>query len=136
MRFYQDFQGFVNERTLTSKEIIGEPFEIDNLEVAEFDFPMEMTLKKAKESCSKLGQGWRLPTGEELKFILEDNKTKLSELHFKKDKYYWSGTEKDGRLGPLFQTIKPSFSKNGKIDLVTFFTSDSDDILFVRAVRG
>ncbi len=136
MRFYQDFQSFVNERTLTSKEIIGEPFEIGDLEVAEFDFPMEMTLKKAKESCSKLGQGWRLPTGDELEFMLEDNKTKLSELHFKRDKYYWSGTEKEGRLGLLFQTIKTSFLKSGKTELVTYFTGDSDDIFFVRAVRG
>ena len=127
MRFYQDFQSFINERTLTSKEIIGEPFEIGDLEVAEFDFPMEMTLKKAKESCSKLGQGWRLPTGKELEFMLEDNKTKLSELHFKKDKFYWSGTEKEGRLGLLFQVIKTSFLKSGKTQMTSFMSEQYED---------
>jgi hypothetical protein len=71
--------------------IIGKAIKIANLEVAQFDFPDDMTLDDAKAACAKLGKGWRLPTNAELK-ILYRNKTKIGGFL---DRAYLSSTSKD-----------------------------------------
>lgn len=78
------------------KNIIGKPvksgnFEFDkdkldaaalskfiesNLEVAQYDFPIEMMWDDAQKACEALGDGWRLPTPFELN-ILYKNKVKI-----------------------------------------------------------
>jgi hypothetical protein len=72
-------------------DIIGTPIKIDNLEVAQYDFPEKMSWQSAESACASLANGWRLPTEEELK-----------NLYFNKDKTcclgdwnYWSSAEYD-----------------------------------------
>ena len=73
----------------SSNPIIGNTIKIENIEVAEKDFPNYMKWKDAKKACEELGRGWRLPTKDELN-ILFQNKDKIG--GFAGD-YYWSGTE-------------------------------------------
>ena len=47
-----------------------------NLEVAQYDFPIEMMWDDAQKACEALGDGWRLPTQFELN-ILYKNKVKI-----------------------------------------------------------
>jgi len=59
--------------------------------VADADFSKKMNWKDAMDSCSSLGDGWRLPTKEELTGMYEF-------LHMKgkgnfKDRYYWSSSQ-------------------------------------------
>ena len=42
---------------------------IENLELKYVDFNTEISWLEANEKCDKLGNGWRLPTIEELKLI-------------------------------------------------------------------
>ena len=70
-------------------------------QVADADFPQEMHWNDAMKACSSLGDGWRLPTKEELKGMYEL-------LHRKgrgnfKDEYYWSGSQVNpGRAWLMF----------------------------------
>ena len=70
-------------------DIIGTPTTIENLQVAQYDFPEDMSWDDAKAACTKLGEGWRLPTKDELN-LLYQNKNKIG--GFASD-YYWSSTE-------------------------------------------
>ena len=76
-----------------SKKIIGNSVKIENLEVDKHDFPNRMTGDDAKAACSKLSEGWRLPTKEELN-LLYQNKDKIG--GFGKFNSYWSSTEVGG----------------------------------------
>jgi len=49
--------------------IIGTSSKIGNLEIAHNDFPGTWTLAVAIRACTKLGDGWRLPTKEEMDII-------------------------------------------------------------------
>jgi hypothetical protein len=62
---------------------------IGDLEIAAEDFPKEMGWGEAKQECEKMGDGWRLPTIDEL-FIIYDNREKIGGF----DEYagYWSST--------------------------------------------
>jgi hypothetical protein len=62
---------------------------LGNLEIAKHDFVDKMTWEGAKKACADLGDGWRLPTKEE-----------LNEMYRSKDKLgaftldnYWSSSE-------------------------------------------
>jgi hypothetical protein len=70
----------------TNIDVIGITYKIGNLEIAQNDFPYEMNWNKSNQSCLELGDGWRLPTKEELELIYE-NKTKISGLA--KVPWYW-----------------------------------------------
>jgi hypothetical protein len=74
-----------------TSSIIGKPFTIENLEIAQLDFPEQMDWNKAKLACAKLGNGWRLPTKTELNKIYK-NKGKIAGL---KNNDYWSSSEDD-----------------------------------------
>ncbi len=65
--------------------IIGIPSKIANLEVADVDFPGMWNLAVATRACAKLGDGWRLPTQEELDIIWKSKR----ELGGFKDEFYW-----------------------------------------------
>lgn len=71
------------------KSIIGNPIKIDHLEIAEYDFPSQMTWKEAKNAFDELGDGWRLPTMEELHIMY---KNKIGEYAYS---FYWSSNECD-----------------------------------------
>ena len=69
--------------------IIGTPITIGNLEVAQYSFPQKIDWVTANLLGSQLGNGWRLPTKDELN-ILFLNKAKIGGFA---DDYYWSSTE-------------------------------------------
>jgi hypothetical protein len=69
--------------------IIGNPIKIGSLEITRHDFDVKMTWDDAKKACAALGDGWRLPTKEE-----------LNEMYRHKDRIggfaaadYWSSSE-------------------------------------------
>ena len=105
-----------------SKKIIGKPIKIENLEVAQHDFPEAMTWDNAKAACAKLGKGWRLPTENELN-VMYKNKKKMGGFAFA-NFAYWSSTEYD-----TANAVVQCFSN----DLQNFFSKN--DTFYVRAVR-
>ncbi|NBV68808.1 MAG: hypothetical protein EBR74_09765 [Flavobacteriia bacterium] len=58
-----------------AEEIIGSPFNLGDIEVAENDFPLyvedHFSIEALNYTCTKLGEGWRLPTKDELKLIYD-----------------------------------------------------------------
>ena len=48
------------------KNIIGKPIKFRNIEVTQYDFPEQMKWENAKKACAALGEGWRLPSQDEL----------------------------------------------------------------------
>ena len=74
-----------------SSNIIGTPVKIGNLEVAQRDFPNRMEWNAAVKACSDLGNGWRLPTRDELN-LLYVNREKIG---YFANNDYWSSTEVD-----------------------------------------
>ena len=73
----------------THSEIIDNPVKVDNLLVANHDFPDLMNWVDAKKACSELGKGWRLPNKNELN-ILYKNRILIGGFE---DVNYWSSTE-------------------------------------------
>ena len=72
------------------------PYQLNNIEVARNDFKNAQTWNDAIAKCKGLGNGWRLPTLDELN-KLYNNKDKIGGF---KDSYfdnahYWSSTEYD-----------------------------------------
>lgn len=49
--------------------IVGTPAKIGNLEIAHNDFPGSWSLGVSIKACTKLGDGWRLPTQAEMDLI-------------------------------------------------------------------
>ena len=62
---------------------------LGNLEIATRDFVEKMTWEAAKKACADLGDGWRLPTKEELNEMYR-NKDKLGAFTLDN---YWSSSE-------------------------------------------
>ena len=58
----------------TSNKITGRPFKIGNLEVAQNNFPEDINWTDAKKACDTLGEGWRLPSKDELNILFDINK--------------------------------------------------------------
>jgi hypothetical protein len=71
------------------KNELDNPFEIANLKIAHRDFPDKMTWRDAKIACSNLGDGWYLPSKDELNILFE-NKNKVPNIT---NDDYWSSTE-------------------------------------------
>jgi hypothetical protein len=105
----------------TINQIIGKSIKIERLEVAQNDFPKMMDYALAKEACSKLGEGWRIPTESELK-ILFLNKDEYS-LNMRKA--YWSTSDLD-----LDYAVLPSFYFHETLKIPKF-----QYLYSVRAVR-
>jgi hypothetical protein len=76
-------------QTVNPASIIGKSVRIGNLEVAQFDFPDSMNWDDAQKACAGLGNGWRLPTHDELD-VLYQNAEKIDNFF---RSYYWSSTE-------------------------------------------
>ena len=64
---------------------------IDNLEVMTEDLEGRYSWDDAMKACADLGDGWRLPTKDELNLLYE-NKEKIGGFA---SNYYWSSTEFD-----------------------------------------
>ena len=73
-----------------SASIIGKSIRIDNLLVAQNDFPTRMNWDDATAACAVLGPGWRLPTQDEL-ILIWQGKDAID--GFVADYYYWSSLE-------------------------------------------
>jgi antitoxin component YwqK of YwqJK toxin-antitoxin module len=56
-----------------AEEIIGNPFNLGNIEVAEYDFPtyLENIYPDLNFAFTIMGEGWRLPTKDELQLIFD-----------------------------------------------------------------
>lgn len=78
----------------SSNPIIGNTYKIENIEVAEKDFPNTMNWEDAKKACEELGRGWRLPTKDELN-TLYLNKDKIGGFANTSLCVYWSGTKEE-----------------------------------------
>jgi hypothetical protein len=102
--------------------IIGAPIKIDNLEVAQHDFPNLMKWNDAIKACTALGKGWRLPNKDEL-IILYQNIDKIG--GFMKEEY-WSSTEYDDDIGGAWYH---GFGNGNQ------FGSSKDNTFYIRAVR-
>ena len=114
------------------KNIIGKPIKIGNLEIAQYDYPEVMYWEDAKKACEALGQGWRLPTKDE-----------LNSLYLSKDKiggfagnYYWSSTEDidDNMTNGNYGAWTQGFSNlsNGRTNVAQY----NDYGHSVRAIRA
>ena len=75
--------------TPEQSKIIGTPINIGNFEVAQNDFPKIMMWEDAVKACADLGNGWRLPTKDELNLMYRD-KYKISRFA---NNLYWSSTK-------------------------------------------
>ena len=71
-------------------EIVS-PLTGERLIIAANDFENKMDWFQAKRACDELGNGWRLPSLNELLNILKEGQ-KNGKGNFKKG-YYWSNTE-------------------------------------------
>ena len=91
------------------KKIIGKSIQLDGFTVAEFDIPSDfyvdsrIDMVDAKKACEKLGEGWRLPTIEDLNLIYQ-NRDKIG--GFETDRFYLSSTD-----APPFENGKIDYSK-------------------------
>ena len=83
------FTFYMGMAQINSSSIIGKPMRVDNILVAQKDFPKQMNWYDANKACTALGNGWRLPTEEELNTL---NKSKVKISGFSNE-YYWSSTE-------------------------------------------
>ena len=111
----EEYKRLEEERWLKSSTI-----KIGNLEVMTEDLG-EMNWDEAKKACADLGDGWRLPTKDELN-ILYQNKDKIGGFA---SNYYWSSTEYDND-GAWIQ----SFSSGNQ------FVNFKFRLNYVRAVRN
>lgn len=131
---------FILEMLFSSKppkeylDAIGKPIKFDNIEIAQFDIPMNMTWEDACAVCDSLGEGWRLPTLKELKEIYKHRKrigefiTEIEEDEEAELLYYWSAD--DYPADPDGQAYYVRFD-NGYYDV----SSKSQDNLSFRPVR-
>ena len=104
-----------------SAKIIGEPVRIEGLEVAQNDFPEEINWDDAGKACKALGDGWRLPTKDELN-LMYLNKDRIGGFA---NNNYWSSKVYLNDFAWL------QFFYNGFQDV-----SVKSNLNFVRAVRG
>ena len=100
---------------------------IDNLEVMTEDLERTYTWGDAMKACADLGDGWRLPTKDELNLLYE-NKEKIGGFA---GNYYWSSTEHGININEAWNH---GFS-NGFPNDALFSTSKSKS-KYVRAVRA
>ena len=114
------------------KNIIGNPIKIANIEVAQYDFPEKMKWDEAKAAVTKLGDGWGLPTKDELN-VLYQNKDKIG--GFASDVYWssteWSITTEDDLNFAWFQKFGNGFQGNGDKDV-----ANKNYTSYVRAIRA
>ena len=105
------------------KNIIGKTIKIGNLEVAKYDFPDKINWYGAYNACARIGDGWRLPTQDELNTLYQ-NKNEIG--NFSEDKQYWSSTlswNDDNMWLQFFDDGSQKFSSK-------------DLMIYVRAVRS
>ena len=103
-------------------KIIGKPYQLNNIEVARNDFKNVQTWNDAIAKCKGLGEGWRLPTKDELNKLF-NNKKKIGGFKDGLSDYYWSVSEHS--YDAWFQNFSSGSQMFGRKDLT----------YYVRAVR-
>ena len=94
----EDSNNIKVENSSSKNNIVGDAFKIGDLEVAQFDFHERMNWEDALKACKTLGDGWKLPSKEEMDFIYQ-NKDAISGLNLTSTadpNYgggYWTSTE-------------------------------------------
>jgi hypothetical protein len=78
-------------------KIIGNTFRFGDLEIAQFDFPKEITWKEALIECAKLGDGWRLPYYDEFRFILTLDRYTIVKMDLNGSAYWTFDGDQDSR---------------------------------------
>ena len=81
----------VSYESYSSDQIIGNFITIGSFNFAQNDFPEKMNWHDAVKACNDLGDGWRLPTKDEL-FLIYYNRVKIGGFHGSK---YWSSSSID-----------------------------------------
>jgi hypothetical protein len=121
------------------------------LEVANQDFPNELSWADAKKACDELGNGWRLPTKNELKAMYEQLQDLIpieeEGLELEKEQgsfelaYYWSSTVDDDLEELDFELDELDSSEIMVYAWIFGFhnghdtTDDKEYAYYVRAVR-
>ncbi len=108
--------------------IIGIPIIIRDLEIeiAQYDFPDEMSEVDAIRECASLGAGWRLPTFSELYFLYKGKNAFGGFVHDK----YWSNSS-----NKLDEFLVVDFS-NGDMQSIYKNTESSISVRAVRSLRS
>lgn len=75
------------------KRVIGKPKKIGKLEIAQFDFNKVMNYKDARSACEQLGNGWRLPTQDELNLMYKNKNIIGGFIKVEWIESYWSSTK-------------------------------------------
>ena len=104
------------------EQIIGTPNNIGNFEVAQNDFTKKMNWYYAKKACADLGNGWRLPTKDELN-LLYKNKDKIGGFA---DNVYWSSSN---------EASSSTLAWKQGFDYGDQHISNKYDTKYVRAIR-
>ena len=100
-----------NESTVNYNGREVSTVKVGNLEVMTEDLE-EMSWDDAKKACADLGDGWRLPTKDELN-VLYENKDEIGGFA---NNYYWSSTEGDNLIAwvqNFSAGLQSNDSKNG-----------------------
>ena len=115
----------------SASQIIGTTYKLNNIEIAQFDLPDEVTWYNAKRECKELGKGWRLPTKDELN-LLYKNKDKICgfEDMAYRSSTYWSGKNYNHLETSNEKSWMQSFANGYR------FYYFNDAICCVRAVRS
>jgi hypothetical protein len=92
----------INEFRLYPQRTIGRPYILGNFKIAQFDFKDSLNRVGTKKMLSKLGEGWRLPTIEEMKQI-NLNKEYLDNLT---EEVYWVSNNYSNDSILAFSTLK------------------------------
>jgi len=85
-------------------DIIGTPIKLNNLEIAQHDFKNPMKYDEATYACNQLGDGWRLPTSDELKSIALSIDS-IGSPGFCAGASYWSSTNYETGLKEIPKDI-------------------------------
>jgi len=101
----------------------------ETIEVAKKDFPRDMSWNDAMASCENLGNGWRLPSINELKAMYEQLHTK-GKGNFRTYDWYWSSSENN--LRPAYHAWLFNFDDGRAYNGDLYYKSNSNH---VRAVR-
>ena len=109
--------------TLSAQNLVVQMKTGEKIEVAEKDFDKLMTWFEAKKACEELGEGWRLPTKDEIIVIFKELfKKNIGGL---KLGTYWSGTEINEKKAYWYSFYGKGMGLNGNKNAATY----------VRAVR-
>ena len=111
---------------------IKSPITGDKIQIAEKDFPDEMTWDNAMSACAGLGGGWRLPNKEEQRAMYEQ----LHEHGKGNFKYawYWSSSESNADNAWYF-SFEYGEALNSYLDGDGFDYVGKTSTHHVRAVR-